>query len=44
MKEGKQKTEKGCHAEVRTESRGMHGVQTLDTRLTKIPVKDFLEK
>ena len=28
MKEEKQKTPSGCHAEAGTESRGMHGVQT----------------
>ena len=42
MKEEKQKTPSGCHAEVGTESRGMHGVQTcmgiIENNLVEVPI------
>ena len=42
MKEEMQKTPSGCHAEVRTESRGMHGVQTsmgiIENNLVEVPI------
>ena len=42
MKEEMQKTEKDCHVEVGTESRGMHGVQTcmgiIENNLVEVPI------
>ena len=42
MKEEMQKTEKGCHAEIGTESRGMRGVQTcmgiIESNLVEVPI------
>ena len=42
MKEEKQKTLNGCHAEAGTESRGMHGVQTcmgiIENNLVEVPI------
>ena len=42
MKEEMQKTGKGCHVEVRTESRGIHGVQTCmgitENNLVEVPI------
>ena len=42
MKEEKQKTPSGCHAEIGTESRGMHGVQTcmgiIENNLVEVPI------
>ena len=42
MKEEKQKTREGCHAETGTESRGMHGVQTcmgiIENNLVEVPI------
>ena len=42
MKEEMQKTGKGCHAEVGTESRGMYGVQAcmgiIENNLVEVPI------
>ena len=42
MKEEKQKTPSGCHAEAGTESRGTHGVQTcmgiIENNLVEVPI------